>query len=155
MISITSVGRHSSGARRSSVPPAAALAYLGLVAGWVYLVADTPRGSHSPWNGGAVFFAALGLHFLVGFAIGRPWALALPLLAGLLAIPAGYAYGEYAGEYDLFPVFPLWADILLAQIILLPTLAAGVFLGAWVRLRVSAIRASSGTVGREGWAGWP
>lgn len=80
-----------------------ALAYLGAMEAWVYLIGNTPRSDHAPWDSSAVFFAAVGLHFGVGFLIGRLSALWLPLAACLFAIPAGYAYGEHAGEYDFSP----------------------------------------------------
>lgn len=138
MNSTVTLGRHASlgsRAHRPSVAPGAALLYLGLMAAWVYLVGNTPRAWHSPWNGNWVFFAALGLHLAVGLAIGRPRALLLPVVASLLAIPAGYAYGEHAGEFDLFPVVPIWEGILLAQIIFLPTMALGVIIRIWLRWR--------------------
>jgi hypothetical protein len=109
-----------------SAAEGAALLYLVAMASWVYLVVDTPRRSESPWDSGAVFLAALLLHLGVGLAIGRSWALLLPLAAALIAVPAGYAYGDSPGDYDFFPVLPIWVGILFAQAILAPVLGAGI-----------------------------
>jgi hypothetical protein len=122
-------------ARRTSVAVIVALAYLAAMEAWVYLIANTPRHYDSPWDSDGLFFTALGLHFFVGFLTGRFSALSLPVAASLLAIPAGYAYGEHAGEFDLFPVIPIWAGILLASLILIPVMIPGIFLGAWIRFR--------------------
>jgi len=105
---------------------------------WVYLIANTARHSESPWDSDGLFFTALGLHFVVGFLTGRFSAVWLPVAAGLLAIPAGYAYGEHAGEFDFFPVIPIWAGILLASLIFIPVMIPGIFLGAWIRFRAMA-----------------
>jgi hypothetical protein len=123
-------------ARRTSVAVIVGLAYLGAFEAWVYLIANTPRNDHSPWNSGGLFFTALGLHFLVGFVIGRLSALWLPIAACLLAIPAGYAHGEHAGEFDFFPVIPIWLGILLACFIFIPVMMGGIFLGAWIRFQL-------------------
>jgi hypothetical protein len=125
-------------ARRTSVAVIVGLAYLGAMEAWVYLIANTTRHSESPWDSEGLFFTALGLHFFVGFLIGRFSALSLPVAAGLLAIPAGYAYGEHAGQFDFFPVIPIWAGILLASLIFIPVMIPGIFLGAWIRLRAMA-----------------
>jgi hypothetical protein len=125
-------------ARRTSVAVIVGLAYLGAMEVWVYLIANTPRNDDSPWDSGGLFFIALGLHFFVGFLTGRFSALWLPVTAGLLAIPAGYAYGEHAGQFDFFPVIPIWAGILLASLIFIPVMIPGIFLGAWIRLRAMA-----------------
>jgi hypothetical protein len=123
-------------ARRTSVAVIAGLAYLGAFEAWVYLILNTPRNDHFPWNSGGVFFLVLGLHFLAGFVIGKLSALWLPLAACLVAIPAGYAHGEHAGEYDFFPVIPIWAGILLGCFIFIPVMLGGILLGAWIRFRM-------------------
>jgi hypothetical protein len=123
-------------ARRTSVAVIVGLAYLGAFEAWVYLILNTPRWDHSPWDNAGLFFTALGLQFLVGFVIGRLSALWLPIAAGLLAIPAGYAYGEHAGEFNFFPVIPIWAGILLMCFIFIPVMMGGIFLGAWIRFRM-------------------
>ena len=125
-------------ARRASVAVIVGLAYLGAMEAWVYLIANTARHSESPWDSDGLFFTALGLHFVVGFLTGRFSAVWLPVAAGLLAIPAGYAYGEHAGEFDFFPVIPIWAGILLASLIFIPVMIPGIFLGAWIRFRAMA-----------------
>jgi hypothetical protein len=117
-----------------------ALVYLGAMEAWIYLITNTPRYDDSPWDSGGVFFAAVGLHFVVGFLIGRLSALWLPLAACLLAIPAGYAHGEHAGEYNFFPVIPIWAGILLASLIFIPVMLGGILLGAWIRFRAMTRR---------------
>jgi cellulose synthase/poly-beta-1,6-N-acetylglucosamine synthase-like glycosyltransferase len=122
-------------ARRTSVAVIVGLAYLGAMEAWVYLIANTTRHSESPWDSDGLFFTALGLHFVVGFLTGRFSAVSLPVAAGLLAIPAGYAYSEHAGEFDFFPVIPIWAGILLASLIFIPVMIPGIFLGAWIRFR--------------------
>jgi hypothetical protein len=113
----------------------AALVYLALMVAWVYLVADTPRRWQSPWDSDALFPAALALHFLVGLSFGRLRAFVLPAIAAMLAVPAGYAYGDRAGDFDYFPVVPIWAGLLVALVVFIPAMAPGVFLGAWLRLR--------------------
>jgi hypothetical protein len=118
---------------RARVAPGSALIYLGVTAAWVYVVVNTPRYWQQPWTGGWVLLAAVGLHFFVGLAIGRPRGLVLPMASSLLAMPAGYANGEHAGEFDLFPVLPIWESMLLGQVIFLPVMALGVTLAIWIR----------------------
>jgi hypothetical protein len=102
---------------------------------WIYLIGNTPRVDDALWDSDGILFAAIGFHFVVGFLIGRLSALWLPLAACLLAIPAGYAYGQHAGEYDFFPVIPIWAGLLLASLIFIPVMLGGILLGAWIRFR--------------------
>jgi hypothetical protein len=122
-------------ARRTSVAVIVGLAYLGAMEAWVFLIANTARHYVSPWDSDGLFFTALGAHFVIGLLIGRFWALGLPIAAAFLAIPAGYAYGEHAGEFDFFPVIPIWAGILLGSLILIPVMIPGIFLGTWIRFR--------------------
>jgi hypothetical protein len=122
-------------ARRTSIAIIVGLAYLAVTTGWIYFIANTSRHWQAPWDSDGVFFAALVVQFLVGLAIGRAWALALPLAAAFLAIPAGYAYGEHAGEFNLFPAIPIWAGMLLASLIFISVMLPGIFLGTWLRLR--------------------
>jgi hypothetical protein len=122
-------------ARHTSVAVIVALTYLGAMEAWVYVIGNTPRSQDAPWNSDGLFFGAVGLHFAAGFLIGRLSALWLPLAACLLAIPAGYAYGEHAGEYDFFPVIPIWAGILVASLIFIPVMLGGILVGAWIRFR--------------------
>lgn len=125
-------------ARRTSLAVIVGLAYLGAMEAWVYLIANTLRKDDSPWDSGGLFFIALGLHFFVGFVIGRLSALWLPVAAGLLAIPAGYAHGEHAGEFDFFPAIPIWAGLLAASLIFIAVMIPGILFGAWIRFRMMA-----------------
>ena len=109
----------------------AAAAYLAVTLTVSYAVWGPYDGvEYDPaWAGGAaLYLVLLGLHAAAGFAIGRWWALGLPLLWAFLSIPAG--------GYDV----PVWVGIAFpAPFLWIPATLAG--LGTrWVlerRLRPS------------------
>lgn len=101
----------------------AAAVYAVLVTVYVYAWEHQPEpdASHEPENAVEVIVpvSLLALHVVTGFAVGRPWVLALAFVPALVALPAG----EYPGGWPEVPVFL----VMLTQgfIFFLPCLAAG------------------------------
>jgi hypothetical protein len=94
----------------------AAIAYLVLMTAWIYGIFE--RGAYyDVWWIPLV----LALHLVVGYAIGRWWAIALAAMVPILAVPAGDAeHGDtpafvpmlwYAGAYGAL----LAVGVLLAR----------------------------------------
>ena len=82
----------------------ASAAYLAVMAFWAYGVYDTDRNDVAPgefWNSWRPFAVLAAFHIATGIVIGRWRALALPVAAVVLAVPAGYAP-------DGYPELPIW-----------------------------------------------
>ena len=83
---------------------AAVLAYSALVSAWAYGVLNSGlTDSIAPdpfWNGPVPWVLLACLNFLLGFAVGRWWAVLVFLIPTALAIPAGY-------EPDGYPEVPI------------------------------------------------
>ena len=73
---------------------------------FVYGIANPGVGDGSKTLGIGVWVASAVLHLLTGVGIGRMWAAVLPLVAVLLAIPAGYPNVAHEGP-------PIWAGLLI------------------------------------------
>jgi hypothetical protein len=85
----------------------ALVAYVALALWWIYVGAEGQLlyGDDAAW---VVFFGAIAIaHLAVGYAVGRWWVAALPALAVLAAVPAGYP-DENRGE----PI-PIWLGLAL------------------------------------------
>jgi hypothetical protein len=80
---------------------AAVGAYAIVMSTFVYLV-DSGRLWGEPNLSWAVVGAVALAHVVFGLAIGRWWALLLPLLAIFLAIPAGVPYDPRGEAFPLF-----------------------------------------------------
>jgi hypothetical protein len=90
----------------------AAGAYLALMAVYTYVVAESQLGYGSDVAGVLILLSLLLLHVAAGVAVARGWAILLPALAILIAMPAGYpnqARGEplpiYMGLAFFSPAF--------------------------------------------------
>jgi hypothetical protein len=87
------------------VRAAAVVVYAALALYWIYGLAERQAGfgSDVAW----VVFVIVGgaLHLTTGFVIGRWWAIALPILAILAAVPAGYP-DDSRGE-----PLPIWFGV--------------------------------------------
>ena len=84
---------------------AALVAYVALALWWIYVGAERQLGygDDAAW---VFFFGALAIMSVaVGYAVGRWWVAALPTLAVLGAVPAGYP-DENRGE----PI-PIWLGL--------------------------------------------
>ena len=87
-----------------------ATVYVAVMAAYTYGFANPSRGSDAMR---VVMFVALGaLHFATGFAAGSWFAIPLPVLAVLLAVPAGFPE-NVGGE-----PFPVWLG--LALLVMVP-----------------------------------
>ena len=99
--------------------------YTSLVLAWAYGVLNNASLSDNSapdpfWNGPIPWMLLAALDFLVGFCVGRWWALAVFLLPTVLAIPAGF-------EPDGYPEIPIAAFLALrVGVFYLPVTAAGV-----------------------------
>jgi hypothetical protein len=107
-----------------NVRPLAVGTYCVLMTVYVYAWEHQPEPdySHEPENAIEVLvpLGALALHLVTGFAVGRWWALALALVHGIVAIPAG----DYPGGWPELPVaFAMFGQGLWFG---LPALAVGV-----------------------------
>ena len=94
---------------------AAAAVFVGGMAAWIYL---SPDSSDAAFVGIALGVLAV-FHFAAGFAVGRWWAVLLPLLVALVVVPAG-------GDGEI----PAWFGYLLFG-----GVAGAVLLAAGVALR--------------------
>jgi hypothetical protein len=79
----------------------AVAAYLGLAEAWTYVVLNTARQDYGFWNSWKVFAGVQLLQVLLGLAAADFRILFVPLLAVLLAEPAG-------GFADGYPEVPVW-----------------------------------------------
>ena len=94
-----------------------AVLYGAAVFGFVFAALESPRVD-SLASSDAVTVAWAFAHVLVGFAIGRWWAVALAALPVLVAVPADAAY--YTGEP------PIWLSMLVVGPLLAALIAGGV-----------------------------
>jgi hypothetical protein len=101
--------------RDSSMRYAVVLTYFLLMTAWIYGSADT--GTDDTWLAPLVILAQVAL----GFAVGRWWALFLPLALVAIAVPAGVP--DSTGEEQ----FPLWFGLMFAQLGAVPLALIGVF----------------------------
>jgi peptidoglycan/LPS O-acetylase OafA/YrhL len=98
----------------------AILAYSVLCAVWVYWDLDQQVFFGKPT---AQFFelgVLAGLHVALGIAVARWWALALPILPIVLALPLGYP------EANRGEPLPIWFGLLLAAPFAVALIAVGV-----------------------------
>ncbi len=100
--------------RDSSMTYAVVLTYFLLMTAWMYGSADA--GRDDVWLWPLVILAQVAL----GFAVGRWWALFLPLALVPIAVPAGLP-DSVGGE-----PFPLWFALTFAQIYTVPLVSIGV-----------------------------
>ena len=99
---------------------AVALAYLTLMAALVYGELDPDRFSDAHVSIAAVVAVVAAVHLAVGLLAARWWAVALPVLAVVLAVPAGYP-DVSSGE-----PLPVWFGVLFMLPIAIPAVVAGV-----------------------------
>jgi hypothetical protein len=104
-----------------------ALAYLAVMAAWVYVVWK-PDAEPSGVAGAAFWVGLLGLQVGVGFAAGTWWAILLPVLLVPIAVPAGY--GEGVGQE-----VPIWLYLVLWLPVAVVLVAVGVGLRKLVERR--------------------
>jgi len=107
---------------------AVAIAYLALAAAYSYLVWGPWDGTYGDPMSWSAVAALLLVHVLAGAAIGRWWAVLLPLGWSAVSVPAG-GYDTPVSIIILFQATFFWA----------PALALGVAIRrfAWARLRAS------------------
>ena len=105
--------------------------YLAVMALWIYGVAD--RGWEIP---DALVLAALIVAQVVAGAVLRWWALLLPGVAVVVAIPAGVS--------DAFPSaeLPIWFGVMIGGLFAIPLILAGVLCNSYFR-RLRAARVQS------------
>jgi uncharacterized membrane protein YhaH (DUF805 family) len=84
----------------------AVVAYIAFLAVLVYWVLDQQLLYGSEVAGWAVLVLLLAVHLALGYAVGRAWALPLPLLAVAMALPLGYPSAN-KGE-----PLPIWLGLL-------------------------------------------
>jgi hypothetical protein len=76
-----------------------------------------------------MLFLLVGIHPVVGFAIGRAWALSLVLLLPLLGLPVPV-------PEDAYEPFPMW------------------FVMLYLGMPIGLVLIGAGVVGRKGWDRW-
>jgi hypothetical protein len=97
----------------------AVVSYFVPSAVWVYWILDRQVFFGNPAGDWAVLGVVGVLHLVVGFGIGRWWALLLPFVLVFLALPLGYPSAN-RGE-----PFPIWWGLLFFSPILIALLATG------------------------------
>lgn len=95
--------------------------YAALTAAWIYGFANTSIGNG---DAAAVFGLATltAIHLGAGLAVGRWWAVLLPALPIVIAMPAGTP--PVGGE-----PFPIWFTLTLFALPAAALVAVGVFIG--------------------------
>ena len=66
-----------------------AVGYLAALTSWIYAIAEPQVGYGSDVAAVATLIALVALHLATGWAIGRWWAVFLPLVPIVIALPAG------------------------------------------------------------------
>jgi hypothetical protein len=98
----------------------AVVAYLAFLAVFVFWVLDKQVLYGSQTGDWAfILFVAL-LHVSLGFAVARPWALALPLLSIVMALPLGYPSAN-KGE-----PLPIWLGLVFYAPLAVAVVAIGI-----------------------------
>jgi hypothetical protein len=92
-------------------------AYVIVMLVFIYLVYDSGRleGSAVGWAVAGVLAAT---HIVFGFTVGRWWALWLPLLAILLAVPAGFPESRWSEPLPVSYGMALYAPFEMALLVL-------------------------------------
>lgn len=94
-----------------------ALAYLAVMTTWVYGVVNQSGVESSSW-----LLPVLALvQVAAGFAVGRWWAVALPLLLVAISVPAGFP----PITPDNAEPFPIFFSVAFGTLFAIPLIAAG------------------------------
>jgi hypothetical protein len=96
----------------------AVVVYLAVMTIIVYPVFD--RGDAGIW----VLPILVALHVAIGFAVGRWWAVVVPMLVVVISIPAG----NPPLTHDNAEPFPLFVTFALMAVLAVPLVACGVML---------------------------
>jgi hypothetical protein len=99
-------------------PLIGAFAYLAVMTLWIYSVANR----WDPGTGGWLLPVIIFIQLLAGLAVGRWWAVALPVLVLLISIPAGNP--PVTPEY--VEPFPIWFGLGLVSPVAFLLIAVGV-----------------------------
>lgn len=84
----------------------ALVAYTALSALWVYWVLDRQLTFGSELADWVMILSVAAVHVALGYTVGRRWALLLPLIPVLIAVPLGYP-ATNKGE-----PLPIWIGLL-------------------------------------------
>lgn len=95
-----------------------AVSYLALMTVWIYGVANTGSESWDQW----LFPLIVLLQPALGFAVGRWWAVGLPVLVVPISIPAGTP--EITDT--LSEPLPMWFGLMYGAVVAVPLVAVGV-----------------------------
>ena len=94
-----------------------AVAYLAVMTLWIYGVLNR---STADWTDWLVLVVAV-LQILVGLAVGRWWAILLPLLVVAISVPAGFP----PITPDNAEPFPIFLGVALGTLVAVPLIAVG------------------------------
>ena len=111
------VGNQAAPNRPQGTGWAAVSAYAIVVIAFIYAL-DSGHLWGRPDLGWAVIGVIATAHLVFGFAIGRWWTLLLPLLAILLAVPAGSPYDPRGEAFPLFFGMAFYAPFEMALLAL-------------------------------------
>ena len=98
-------------------PPVGAVVYLVVMTLWIYGVLNR---STADWTDWFVLVVAV-LQILVGFAVGRWWAILLPLLVVAISVPAGFP----PITPDNAEPFPIFFGVAFGTLVAVPLIAVG------------------------------
>lgn len=94
-----------------------ALAYLAVMTAWVYGIVDQSGSESRSW-----LLPVLALvQVAAGFAVGRWWAVALPLLLVAISVPAGFP----PITPDNAEPFPIFFSVAFGTLVAVPLVAVG------------------------------
>jgi hypothetical protein len=97
-----------------------AVAYLTAMGLWIYVVEERQLFYGQPEADLPLLVILCGVQIVAGLLVGRWWALALPVVAVVLAVPAGYP------ETSKGEPLPIWLGLALVSPVGVILVAAGV-----------------------------
>ena len=100
----------------STRPFVAAAAYLVVMAIWIYVVMERQLFYGNTGANLALLAVLAAVQLAAGLLVGRWWALALPVLAVLLAIPAGYPDANKGEPWPISLSLLLWCPVALVLV---------------------------------------
>jgi hypothetical protein len=90
--------------------------YLVLISVWIYWVLDRQLLYGSDLSGWPVIGVVGLAHVMFGFGVGRTWAVLLPLLAVLIAVPLGYPSANKGEPLPIWLGLLIWAPVYMLAV---------------------------------------
>jgi hypothetical protein len=115
---------------------AGAVAYLAIMTLWIYGVADRWDADSGAWQ----LPVLVMVQMLAGLAVGRWWAVLLPIVVVFVSIPAGDP--SITADSRYVEPFPIWFGLAVAAPVAILLVALGV--ATWRLLSATALARARG-----------